>query len=786
MLQEILLCLAGHPSPLLRESEAVDTSARSEDYSSLISPPERALLSTVAHLSNLHRRIKKHATFVSASHQSTICRAVASCITSQQLQMFMTKIVDVERSILSKDAGYVGGYGIVPLSAVIGEFAPWARRLEWLWEVLRVMQPASESGTMSPQNRCTGSEIMRFLRKESHTGYTDLEEMALELVKTAEMVWVRQLSTWVLYGKLPSSDAEDFFIKSQPNSDDVGKLNLPEFSVHDDSVPDFVSPETASSILFIGQSLNQVRARDQNTATTSSSADLVMKLLPTHLQYLKTIDSPISSSNLTNIVVFIRISMSQNALSQLLPLSQVLEVMQVLHDFLLLGRGEFAQSFISNADKRMLNWHHGQEKLLPVRKACQTERSIKGGDLPTILSQTWSELVALETEEDLLDGNLEKARDLTCIMTKSPEAAQEADSTDFSSLVFSSPASLTLSLAPRSPLNLFLTQEDLASYSLANSYLLSLRRAEMHLAALWKHSSLRRCRPYQGKLLHTVAYRHKIAEKDERADRRNRQMRRYWAMASKSHFVLSELRGYLQGEIVQGHSAHFLSWLVSLQEEDHTSSETRPSTSTSAEQRSAKRRQGNNPEHFKLSQSSVASSSFRWSALNQGPRQSDPATLAKAHQCHIGTLRSALLLNMTGFTRTLLSLLRLLDHFVALFGRLQATQQNLDLEVDEGIIDPLADYRSDEQDVLKELERSRSMIEEHLEELVTELRSSVDHATGPWESVGQNLDRLDLGTPSYAPWRAPSIDGLLMKLENVSARPCTEDTEEDEEKYYSQ
>ena len=80
------------------------------------------------------------------------------------------------------------------------------------------------------------------------------------------------------------------------------------------------------------------------------------------------------------------------------------------------------------------------------------------------------------------------------------------------------------------------------------------------------------------------------------------------------------------------------------------------------------------------------------------------------------------------------------------------------------------------------------MVEDHLDELVKELRHSIDYATGLWESVGQSLDGLELGASSYVQWRAPSIDGLLMKLETIGARPHIEDTEDEDEdeRYYSQ
>lgn len=797
MLQEILLCLAGHPSPLLRQPQALEPPAKPEEHPlPLLSPPERALLSTVAHLSDLHIKIKEHAASISASHSSTICKAIASAITSQHLQRFLKKIVEVERSILSKDAGYVGGYGIVPLSAVVGEFAPWTRRLEWLWEVVRLMQPALEAGTKSSSNHCTGSLIMKFLREESRTGYADLEEMALELVKTAEMVWLRQLSTWVLYGKLHSSGSEDFFIHRKPVNQDLTNLNLPEFSVQTDFVPGFVSPSAASSILFIGQSLHQIRVRDQTTSTKSLSADPAMKLLPAHLEYLKNIELPISSSSFTNVIASIRLSMSQNALSQLLPLPKVLETLRVLQDFLLLGRGEFAMSLISNADKRVHNWRRGGDTLLPVRKAGRMDQlKMKDGDLATALNQTWSELLALRTEGDLLDDTLERGRELLRIVSNPSEVRAGSFPTDFSILLFPSPTSLTLSLPTSSPLALFLTKDDISSYSEMNSYLVGIRRAEMHLASLWKHSSLRRCHPCPigPPVSSTIPGKRRLAEKRKRGDERNKKMRRYWAVASKSQFVISELGGYFQGEIVGGHWQHFLAWLISLDggEEIGSAETSRLGTSTLTGAKVSRPGTGKLAERFKASQSSVASNAFRRSALNEQSTQSDPATIAKAHQHYLSALRSSLLMNVTGFTKTLLDTLRLLDHFVALFARLQTTQQSLDLEIDEGVVDALANHRGDEHEILQEMERSRRTIEEQLDQLVRELRDSVDRSDGQdaWDIGGQGVYGLDLGISLYTPWRPRNIDGVLMKLEFIGAKAhseATDDDDDEDERYYSQ
>lgn len=779
MLQEILLCLAGHSSPLLRQSQsrdAVDIPTKPDERVPLLSPPERALLSTVAHLSELHIKIKNHAASISTSHPSTICKAVASAITTQQLERFMNKIVEVERLILLKDAGYVGGYGIVPLSAVVGEFAPWTRRLEWLWEVVVFMQPSLTAQSRTSTEYCTGSEVMKFLRRESHTGYYDLEETALELIKVAEKVWLRQLSTWVLYGKLPNFGHEDFFVQPRAVNKDAASPSLPEFSVRTDLVPEFVTTATASSILFIGQSLNQVRERDQTLAAKSFSEDPAMRLLPAHLELLKTIESPISSFIFTNVLVSIRLSMSQNFLSQLLPLPKVFEILRVLQQFLLLGRGEFAASLISNADKRIANRHYGREAVLPTRKAGRLDNlAVKDVDLSTVLVHTWSELVALQKGDDIIDDILEKGQEMLRIIPQSTATVAGDRPTDFSGLLFPTPTSLTLSIPPSSSLALFLTQEDISSYSEINSYLVGIRRAQMHLASLWKNSNLRRL--HSSPLgpdfrTNTTAGLRRLAERRKRENARNDKMRRHWAVASKSQFVLSELGGYFQGEMIEGHWQHFLTWLLSLRGEDEISSVNASSSGI-----------GLSPNQLRNSQRSAASSDFRRSALDRQPKASDPATLTKAHQRYLRALQASLLLNATDFTKVLLDVLRLVDHFVALFARLQTTQQHIDLEIDEGVVDALANHTRDEYQILQEMEHSRQTIEHRLDELLQQLRQSVDLGDGAWDNA-----EGDWGISTYIPWKPRNIDGLLMKLEFIGAKAQSEATndEEDDEIFYSE
>jgi hypothetical protein len=204
MLHEILLSLSGHPSPLL--------TADHSSQNSILSPPEKALLSSIAHLSDLHCKLIAHTNTIASTHSSSICQAVATAINSTHLGKFRRKVLEVEDGILRKDAGSVGAYNIVPLTAIVGQFSGWTRRMEWFLEIVDFMM-------RSNGGKCSGAMIIDKLCDAIQTGYVDIEEAALSLVKVAETAWLKQVSAWILYGRLPSFGREDFFI--QTAEDDI-------------------------------------------------------------------------------------------------------------------------------------------------------------------------------------------------------------------------------------------------------------------------------------------------------------------------------------------------------------------------------------------------------------------------------------------------------------------------------------------------------------------------------------------------------------------------------------
>jgi hypothetical protein len=760
MLQEILLSLSGHRSPLWDQIKEGSGSDAPESIRNYLAPSEMALLAPLAHLSDLHIKLRDHTEEVSTSRGSTVCRAVASNIASDNLGKFRQKILEVEKSILMKDATYVGAYGIVPLSTLVSEFSPWTQRLDWLWKVVVYMTP-SMSGDQRQRAKCTGAEIINYLESETYTGYSDLEEMATKLLETAQRTWMRQVATWVLYGKLPSHDGEDFCVGETGSTTAAGDKT---YTLRHSLIPKCVSHTAAASLLSIGESLNQICS--QTTASSRATPDPVMALLPISLAHLNKMSYPLSSAAFTTTITSIRLSISQNALSQLLPLPKVLEVLNVIQEFQLLGRGEFAIALINHADARIAK--RPQEVAKPVRKAGRLDdMTVKEAETSAILLQTFADLASLQSDDEDEDDILETARSVLRLVVKSSK--DTTDSGIFASTLLPTPTRLDLVLPKDSALNLFLGPLDLKTYASINSYLISLRRAELHLSSLWKITSLRRWQPTPlGPPSSARAAGQKLlATQRTREAKRSGQLRRHWANASKTMFVLNELGAYFQGEVIHGNWEHFRSWI---DQEDasrpgsagSTKYGSRPGTASSASAR--------------LKGSQLSKNTDSAAAPGRMNTRSDPVALAQAHRTYLRNLFDLLLLGDKDFVQALQKVLTNVDHFVALFTRLQGAWQGLDLQDDEGVVDALSDFGKEEREVLDEMARSGALLEEELIELVELVgKTELDHRKEDMTELEDDVDGLGLDV-IYVPRRTRTIDRLMMKLDMLQgAKGCSDD-----------
>ncbi|KAI9713445.1 MAG: hypothetical protein M1820_000827 [Bogoriella megaspora] len=741
MLHEVLLALSGHPSPLFDAVKQQDRSSPAQELFPALSSSERELLIPLSQVADLHIQVRNNTKAISASHSSTACRAVSTAIDTRWLARFQQHVLDVETRILKKDASIVGAYDIVPLASIVGEFDSWIRRLQWLANLALFMDPESSSRARSTSGPvgCSSAELLDRLRDSLQTGYPDIEEVANDLIKVAEMAWLRQLSTWILYGRLPQDGDDDFFIH-EARSDDISSV---DFHIIKNLTPRFVASQTGTSVLFIGKSLNQIRNyyQDQKGGSGIAVGTADLRLLPEHVNLMSEVSSPLSTTQLSRVVSSIRSSLSRNMLQELLPLPRIIQYLSVLHQFLLLGRGEFAATLIAEADSR--GPITGPE-FYSTRKPTRTLSAIvpKDGEVTAVLARTFSSLSATDYEDDL-DEEMSLAQD-HLRLTVFAETAEEKDTdADFRDVLFSVP--VTLGMRIPAPFDLFLAKPELEIYSDINSYLIALRRAHIRLANLWKQTSLRRDHPSpHGPPRSNTPYgQNSMKTRRERTRSRSLALRKIWATCGAALFLMSEITNYFEGEVVRDSWQHFRSWVAQ-------GIQSRPSSSSSIKSTNSK----------------------TTSALNLSLH--DPETISAAHRTFLDTLVSSLLLTDTRLTSKLRTLLTYIDALIAHFQRLQTIQSALDLEADEGVFDALTDYSREEREVSLEIDRSRKRLDEGMKDVVARFRELDAQRVGKgavWGDGGAR-PKVTLGerergneTDAYRGWRGGGIDRLLMKLD---------------------
>ncbi|KAH8728680.1 Spc98 family protein [Phaeosphaeriaceae sp. PMI808] len=740
MLHEILLSLSGHPSVLFDASNSSQHIAPS--VKQLLSPPEGELLSSIGHLSRLHRKTRDHVAKVAASHPSMVCRAVATSINSHHLDLFQRKILEVEGRILKQDASTVGAYNIVPLAGIVSEFSEWTKLMEWLWDLSNFILLSSSLPKVEKKylGISSGAQLIDKLRTEAQTGYSDIEAAARFLGNAAEASWLRQLSTWLLYGRLPPFGASDFFVRQ--DDEDSDEL---VFRIQHSLLPKFVTRHTASSILFIGKSLNQIRTVPATTRVANASASVSeLDLLPSHVKVLSQVRAPIAAAELSGAVASIRLSLSRNLLQHLLPREKIVETLTILHQFLLVGRGEFAMALIAEADAKTSTRHRGPLSNKPGH-------SIKGllmkeVEINQTLIRSLTVLSTLSGDDEHTDDILDVASQVLHLKPQdsqghrpgTPGRAKDAElilpqiaNLSFDELLLSVPCSLTMDTP--SPLDLFITRGDMDVYSLINAYLIAVRRAHLHLAQLWRHSSIRRDHPCPPGHQYSNSTHGKIilSRRRQRTAKRTRAMRKVWATCAAAVFFLGESEAYFQGAVIQESFDHFLSWIKGAQD-----SKPLPSLHTHT----------------------------RTTSVESSVRQEhDPEAIALAHRHFLSSISYSLLLTDLAFPKYLRTFCTHVDELVAFITRLTSIQQNLDLEEDEGIEDFAQNYKKEEGEVLSELDRARRRLDSDLKGLVERLREIDSERVGT--SAPSLGNGIATGGVAYEPLRVGGIDRLLMKLD---------------------
>lgn len=540
-------------------------------------------------------------------------------------------------------------------------------------------------------------------------------------------------------------------------------------------------------MLFIGKCLNFVRGK--------SSAEYGLQALgnlSSALRELSALRYPLEPASLSRAIIAIRVSLSRTTLQNLLPLPRVVDILRLLRDFFLLANGDFAMALTEHADAKLGGWWKRGDSQAYEKRESLGIPTLDEGDIMAVLARTWASLGSLQGQH--ADGDyhcLELARNLLHLQlirpkpdshlgldpNLSPRVTAELSTTPFRNLLFSFPVVLTADIP--SPLNMFLGPSDLQTYSTANSYLLSIRRAYLHLTDLWKITSLRRqhlaplvpvCDSHSGRA-QTRLLRCRFAA-------RSKIMRRTWVTANAALFFLAETESYLQAEVVTTLWNEFHDWIIAherIRQRWH-------SQAIVANIAAAHGKHDRKTSDIWRSQSTsalrIAASEAEYSANPTATRRHhDFQNLATAHARYIASVSHHLLLTSTAWTDSLFALLLDIDHLVSHVRRLHEIWTSIDVESDVRAAVPVKDLDKEEADVKAALREAERRVKVGIEQTIGALRTIESNARlsnnldVPHDSEDAGLaglcEEVGIWDPpgQYIPRRVGGLERLLTKLE---------------------
>lgn len=498
MLHELLLVLSGYPGDVFipSPSQTPTTFAIPPDFP-LLHDAERAALNRLAHLGWQYSKIVDFIRGIRNSMTSSSVRSTAAphgsyiqalaVALNDVLKEYRETIIDCEQRILGKQDHLNGAVPIVHVSTA---FAKWTIVLPALSKLLNEIE--------STPAIWHGCRLLDLIVMKSHTGVTELREIANRILYHLHIVMYKQITSWMIYGHLSDPCQEFFITKRAPTPststsnasmspaipsttrDDSSSSNITVSSGQFDHcleqsfIPSHIPFELAESILFVGEIVKTVM--DNSSAYSNR---LPKDMLERHLQLMLQLtnspsDNSYSASNLNilqlqQVVTIIRRATAEWMFHQVLVGDHdILRYLESFKDFYLLGQGDFARNMIDECDQ--------------LSAAANDSSDMASERRPVRYGRRQLDALLYKAQVGCL---CEDSQELPRYALRIPRQ-QEATPQDFlfsSFLLNGTPSSLKYHY--QWPLNLFLTADDMGHYGSMWEFLISLKKVQSKLNSLW-------------------------------------------------------------------------------------------------------------------------------------------------------------------------------------------------------------------------------------------------------------------------------------------------------------
>ncbi|KAF7731944.1 Gamma-tubulin complex component 4 [Apophysomyces ossiformis] len=492
MLHELLFALSGYPGdvfvPHPPHPEQSFTFAIPSDFP-LLHPTERNSLNRLGQLGWIYAQLKAFTTSVRSGKRTKDAPLqgayIQVLITTLEhvLDDYRQDLLDLEKRILNKEDE--AGGGVVPIALVISRLARWELLLPGLHIFVQKLQG-------EPQ-RYHGCRLFDLLMDEARSGIAELRHCMEDMIMHLHDVLYRQLTAWMVYGQWVDPDAEFFIVRCTNSKSTAGWQS--HYALAKDRIPKHLPLSLAESILFVGKAVATVSQMDdtpivedeKESSNMARPSTLIKKrrkipipeeMKKIHLQLLLSLHSSQTKNNqraspwivypqqLRQVVQKIRRSTADWLFSRVLIGDHGLRKYLVhFRQMFLLGYGDLATNLVDECAA----WRYPEHAR---RKRNKVVKDFRHQELNALLAKA---SVATEMEDALEGYSLRIVKD----------NGGERNRFHFADLLISDVRCI-LTYDMHWPIDLFLSQDDLAHYIELWCFLIALKTVQVSLSKLWK------------------------------------------------------------------------------------------------------------------------------------------------------------------------------------------------------------------------------------------------------------------------------------------------------------
>lgn len=354
MLHEILLSLWGCTTSL---TEILETDCVGLDK--YFHPGERALVKKIIDIveqCNIIRDfIKKYTTSSGSSDkdmEGLYLRALCDGM-NQALEPFHQDVIELENTILINSS--------TPVSYILCHVQKHVCLFSVLNSIIREINV----------QKLHGCKLIQCLHQHMHTGIPEVKVALEKIIHCVHIVFYKQLTSWLLYGRLEDVHSEFFIQKvsssqinltpteKKNNEDFYGgttdkniKLDMWDYDIQIDMLPTNIRPSLAAKILTIGQTIimfgNDPRQKKDFSVVNKTNSSIWGEK---EYEYFRKLQD-LQSKPIFDIVKFERtIDELKQCITELLwqvavEEAHLLQQLKSMKDFYLMGRGDLFREFI--------------------------------------------------------------------------------------------------------------------------------------------------------------------------------------------------------------------------------------------------------------------------------------------------------------------------------------------------------------------------------------------------------------------------------------------------------